>query len=141
LSGLVLAILACALFTEILTWTGEIAASFHSSGNFFTSFVSEPNVYSFIVAFLAGIAGTVALAQGRQAALAGVLVSVTTIPAAAAVGVDAAVGQWSDAADALGQLAINLFALVLASLVTLWVHDRAWQRGAVTQSGPRAPSR
>ncbi len=140
ISGLALAIVGAAIFTEILRRLDEIPTDFHSSGNFFTSFVSEPNFYSFIVAFLAGIAGTIALAQGRQAALAGVLVSVTTIPAAAAVGVDAAVGDWSDAADALGQLGINLFSLVLASLATLWVHDRAWRRGTLRPSRRRAPS-
>jgi uncharacterized hydrophobic protein (TIGR00271 family) len=140
LSGLVLAIVACALFTEILRLLDEIPDDFRSSGNFFTSFVSEPNFYSFIVAFLAGIAGTIALAQGRQAALAGVLVSVTTIPAAAAVGVDAAVGDWSGAGDALGQLGINVVSLVLASLATLWVHDRAWRRGTLRPSRRRAPS-
>ena len=140
LSGLLLAIVAAAIITTVLEWVGEINRGFHSGSNFFTSFVSEPNVYSFIVAFLAGIAGTIALAQARQAALAGVLVSVTTIPAAAAVGVDAAVADWSDALGALGQLGINLVALVLASLATLWVHDRAWRRFGFRPSTPRARS-
>jgi uncharacterized hydrophobic protein (TIGR00271 family) len=138
--GLLLGILAAAMLTAILEWAGEIDPSFHSGGNFFTDFVSEPNVYSFIVAFLAGVAGTIALAQSRQAALAGVLVSVTTIPAAAAVGVNAAVADWSDALGAFGQLAINLLALVLASLATLWVHDRAWRGAGIRSSSPRAPT-
>jgi uncharacterized hydrophobic protein (TIGR00271 family) len=141
LGGLTLGIAAAALLTLVVDRLSEIGASFHSGGNFFTSFVSEPNVYSFIVAFLAGIAGTVALAQSRQAALAGVLVSVTTIPAAAAVGVNAAVAEWSDAAGALAQLAINLVALLLASVATLWVHDRAWRQVMFRRSVPRAPSR
>jgi uncharacterized hydrophobic protein (TIGR00271 family) len=141
LGGLLLAILSAAVLTTVLEGAGEIDSDFHSGGNFFTSFVSEPNIYSFIVAFLAGIAGTIALAQARQAALAGVLVSVTTIPAAAAVGVDAAVNDWPDALGALGQLGINLFALVLASLATLWVHDRAWRRFGLKSSTPRARSR
>jgi uncharacterized hydrophobic protein (TIGR00271 family) len=140
-SGLLLGIIGAAILTLVLEAVGDVSDSFQSSDNFFTAFVSEPNVYSFIVAFLAGIAGTVALAQGRQAALAGVLVSVTTIPAAAAVGVDAAVGDWPDALGAVGQLSINLTALVLASLVTLGIHDRAWRRGRLKPSAPRAPSR
>jgi uncharacterized hydrophobic protein (TIGR00271 family) len=141
LGGLTLGIAAAALLTLVVDRLSEIGASFHSGGNFFTSFVSEPNVYSFIVAFLAGIAGTVALAQSRQAALAGVLVSVTTIPAAAAVGVNAAVAEWSDAAGALAQLAINVVALLLASVATLWVHDRAWRQVMFRRSVRRAPSR
>ncbi len=139
--GLAIGIVSAASLTLVIDGLGELHKNFHSGGNFLTAFVSEPNVYSFIVAFLAGIAGTIALAQSRQAALAGVLVSVTTIPAAAAVGVNAAVAEWSDAAGALGQLAINLLALVLASLATLWVHDRAWRRVPVRSSPPRAPSR
>ena len=135
LGGLVIAIAAAAALTGALRAIGEIDSDFASGGNFFTKFVSDPNVYSFLVAFIAGIAGTIALAQGRQAALAGVLVSVTTIPAAAAVGLDAVTGDWSGAGDALGQLALNVVALLLASLSTLWVHDRAWRR--VTAAPPR----
>jgi uncharacterized hydrophobic protein (TIGR00271 family) len=137
--GLVVAIAASALLTAALRAIGEIDSGFTSGDNFFTKFVSDPNVYSFLVAFIAGIAGTIALAQGRQAVLAGVLVSVTTIPAAAAVGLDAVTGDWSGAGKALAQLTVNLVALLLASLATLWVHDRAWRR--VTVPPPRRPRR
>jgi len=132
LSGLAIGIVAAAAFTAILRAVDEIPADFSTGGNFFTAFVSEPNVYSFLIAFFAGIAGTIALAQGRQAALAGVLVSVTTLPATAAIGVDAVVEDWGDALDAFIQLLINLVALMLASIAALWVHDRAWRRLLLT---------
>ena len=55
------------------------------------------------------------------------LVSVTTIPAAAAVGVGMAAGQWDDAADGAIQLGINVVAILVAILVTLAVYDRVWK--------------
>ena len=64
----------------------------------------RPNAYSAVVAFVAGVAGTIALARSQATVVAGVLVSVTTIPAAAAVGVGMAAGQWDDAGDGAIQL-------------------------------------
>lgn len=86
-----------------------------------TLFISDPNRYSVIVAVLAGIAGMVSLTTAKAGALIGVLVSVTTIPAAANVAVAAAYRDWAECGGALGQLAINLVAIVAAALVTLAV--------------------
>jgi hypothetical protein len=47
-----------------------------------------------------------------------VLISVTTIPAAANVGVAAAYGNWGDCRGALAQLLLNLGALLLAGTAT-----------------------
>ena len=93
-----------------------------------TLFISDPNRYSVIVAMLAGVAGMVSLTTAKAGALIGVLVSVTTIPAAANVAVAAAYGDWSECAGATGQLVINLVAIVAAALATLavqrWVASR-----------------
>ena len=86
-----------------------------------TLFISDPNRYSVIVAVLAGVAGMISLTTAKAGALIGVLVSVTTIPAAANVAVAAAYGDWSECAGALGQLLINLVAIVTAGLATLAV--------------------
>ena len=96
--------------------------------------MTEPNVYSAVVALVAGIAGTISLARTQATALAGVLVSVTTIPAAAAIGIDAATAHWADLRGALLQLAINLSALLVAGIATLAVYDRAWSR--LTSAAP-----
>ena len=61
-----------------------------------------------LVAALAGVAGMVSLTTAKAGALIGVLVSVTTIPAAANVAVAAAYGDWAECGGALGQLVINL---------------------------------
>ena len=65
-----------------------------------TLFISDPNRYSVIVALLAGVAGMVSLTTAKSGALIGVLVSVTTIPAAANVAVAAAYGDWGECAGA-----------------------------------------
>jgi uncharacterized membrane protein len=46
---------------------------------------------------LAGIVGVVSLTQARANALIGVFISVTTIPAAASVGVSVAYASWHEA--------------------------------------------
>ena len=85
-----------------------------------TDFISEPDVFSFIVAFLAGVAGVLSLTSAKSGALIGVLVSVTTIPAAANIGLAAAYGEWGEWRGAMLQLALNLTAIVLAGVVTLF---------------------
>jgi uncharacterized hydrophobic protein (TIGR00271 family) len=124
--GLLVSILAAAATAAIARLFGEPLASFEPTSRFFTGFVTDPNAYSAVVALVAGVAGTIALARSQATALAGVLVSVTTIPAAAAVGVDAATGQWRDCWRASVQLGINVAAILVASLVTLAVYDRVW---------------
>ena len=61
-----------------------------------TLFISSPDLFSVIVAVLAGIAGVLSLSTAKSGALIGVLISVTTIPAAANVGVAAAYGDWHE---------------------------------------------
>jgi uncharacterized hydrophobic protein (TIGR00271 family) len=95
-----------------------------SAGHPFTSFVSEPDFLSFFVAFVAGCAGVLSLTSAKSGALIGVLISVTTIPAASNIGVAAAYGQWADAGGAAAQLGINLGAITLAGVGTLYLQRR-----------------
>ncbi len=125
--GLLIAMLAAGAATALFLAVGEVSPNSPRS-RFFTAFVTHPNFFSIVVAFVAGIAGTIALTRGRQETLAGVLVSVTTIPAAAAVGVDTVFGEWSDALGGLAQLGINVCSIVLASILTLAIHDRTERR-------------
>ena len=84
-----------------------------------TLFISSPNLFSVIVAVLAGIAGMLSLSTAKSGALIGVLISVTTIPAAANVGVAAAYRDWSEFGGAALQLGLNLVAIVVAGVATL----------------------
>jgi uncharacterized membrane protein len=64
------------------------------------------------------------LTSAKSGALVGVLISVTTIPAASNIGVASAYGDWSDAGGAALQLGINLSGIVLAGVITLFVQRR-----------------
>lgn len=104
-----------------------------------TGFIYAPDALSFVVAFLAGLAGMVALTAGRSGAVLGVLVSVTTIPAAGNCAVAVAFSATTDSADSrrayldqaatsLGQLLLNASGIVLAGLLVLFLHRLAWTR-------------
>jgi uncharacterized membrane protein len=61
---------------------------------------------------LAGIVGVVSLTESRANALIGVFISVTTIPAAASVGLSIAYSSWSEAGGSLLQLLLNVLVLI-----------------------------
>lgn len=98
---------------------------------------SAPNFFSFFVAFLAGIAGLLSLSSSKSGALVGVLVSVTTIPAAANAGLTVAYGQWSDALGSAEQLAANVGTLLVAGTATLIVQRIASARRRARQARSR----
>jgi uncharacterized hydrophobic protein (TIGR00271 family) len=126
--GFPLAITAAFLFSLIAKWTGLVDADFVLREHQLTAFVSEPNSFSFIVALFAGAAGTLSLTSAKSGALVGVLISVTTIPAAAAIGVAAAFADWPEWRGAIEQLTINLAAILIAGVATLLLQNLVYQR-------------
>jgi len=126
--GFPVGITAAFLFTLICVATGLVDSNFKSVDNPLTLFIARPDEFSFIVAVFAGAAGVLSLSSAKSGALVGVLISVTTIPAAANVGVAAALGNWSDWRGAMAQLSINLTAIVLAGVVTLFIQRRLFER-------------
>ncbi|WP_217208936.1 DUF389 domain-containing protein [Streptomyces sp. AC550_RSS872] len=106
-----------------------------------TGFIYAPDWFSFVVAVLAGAAGTLSLTSAKSGALVGVAISVTTVPAAA----NAAVALIYDDARqtwlSTGQLLLNLLGIILAGTLTLlaqkWFWDRQRQRRhALRDSAP-----
>jgi uncharacterized hydrophobic protein (TIGR00271 family) len=126
--GFPIGITGAFLFSLFARWTGLVGAGFALGERPLTAFISEPSTFSFIVALFAGVAGVLSLTSAKSGALVGVLISVTTIPAAAAIGVAAAFGDWPDWRGAIAQLAINLGAIVIAGIATLLVQDRVYER-------------
>jgi uncharacterized hydrophobic protein (TIGR00271 family) len=124
--GLALGAVAALVATTVADAAGLVPEGFSPHEQPLTGFVVDPSLLSFAVAFLAGIVGTLSLTQAKAGALVGVLISVTTIPAVAAIGVAGALGSWEDARGAATQLLLNLVALVLAGVLTLWVQREAW---------------
>jgi uncharacterized hydrophobic protein (TIGR00271 family) len=93
-----------------------------------TSFIWQPDALSWVVGLLAGVAGMLSLTSAKVGTLVGVLISVTTVPAAANVAVAAAYGVGREAAGSALQLVINLTAIVVAGVLTLLVQRMAWKR-------------
>jgi uncharacterized hydrophobic protein (TIGR00271 family) len=90
--------------------------------------IDTPNAFSIIVAVLAGIVGVVSLTEARASTLIGVFISVTTIPAAADVGLSMAFEEWSEAGGAFLQLLANVVILIVVGAVGLAVQRRIWGR-------------
>ncbi len=133
--GFPVGITAAFLFTLICVATGLVDSNFKSVDNPLTQFIAKPNDFSFIVAVFAGAAGVLSLTSAKSGALIGVLISVTTIPAAANIGVAAALGNWADWRGAMAQLILNLFAIVLAGICTLYVERRLFERRRLRHLG------
>jgi uncharacterized membrane protein len=79
------------------------------------------------VALAAGIAGMLAF-ETRASSAVGVAISVTTIPAAAYLGVAAAVGESDKAWGALAVLGVNVALLLVGGTATLIVQRRMTAR-------------
>jgi uncharacterized hydrophobic protein (TIGR00271 family) len=83
------------------------------------AFIYEVGPFSVIVALLAGAAGMLSLMSAKSAALVGVFISVTTVPAAAFASVAVVEGRWAQAMASAAQLLINLVGIVLAAATVL----------------------
>jgi uncharacterized hydrophobic protein (TIGR00271 family) len=117
--GFAVGMAAAVILTRILTAAGLLNESMLIAERPLTSFIWKPDALSWIVGFLAGIAGMLALTSAKSGALVGVLISVTTIPAAANVAVALAYWVPSEAMGSAIQLVINLSAIAVAGTLTL----------------------
>ncbi|MFF7246643.1 DUF389 domain-containing protein [Embleya sp. NPDC008237] len=102
-----------------------------------TEFIFQPDWLSFWVALLAGVAGMLSLTSAKSGALIGVLISVTTVPAAANAAVAIRYSDYAQAAGSMGQLGLNLAGIVLAGTLTLLVQRGLWSLQAA--HGKRRP--
>uniref|UniRef100_A0AAU3GTZ0 DUF389 domain-containing protein n=1 Tax=Streptomyces sp. NBC_01401 TaxID=2903854 RepID=A0AAU3GTZ0_9ACTN len=91
-----------------------------------TNFIWHPDQVSFVVALLAGIAGTLSLTSAKSGALIGVAISVTTVPAAANAAIAFSYQDLQQAWGSSQQLLANLGGIVLAGTLTLLVQKALW---------------
>jgi uncharacterized hydrophobic protein (TIGR00271 family) len=129
--GLPAAITAVWLTTLIFKATGLTPHEFSEKSHSLANIIASPDFFSFFVASCAGVAGMLSLSTAKSGALIGVLISVTTIPAAANIGVAAAYGDWSSWAGSMGQLAVNVTAILAAGTITLVIQRRLYRRRRV----------
>jgi uncharacterized hydrophobic protein (TIGR00271 family) len=106
------------------------ADAFRLDRNHEVDFVFSVGVPSLVVAMLAGAAGMLAMTSAKSAALVGVFISVTTVPAAGYAVVAAVAGEWNRCLQSVGQLLVNLLGIVAAAAIVLIVR-RNGQRSAV----------
>jgi uncharacterized hydrophobic protein (TIGR00271 family) len=124
-AGFGAAAIAALLATAALRAAGLAPDNYEISERQLTAFISRPDALAVVVAVVAGIVGMLSVTEARSGSLIGVLVSVTTIPAVANVGVATAYGQATEVRGAALQLAVNIAGLVGAGIVTLVVQSRA----------------
>ncbi len=91
-----------------------------------TGFIWHPDGWSFLVAVVAGSAGVVALAVQKTATMAGVFISVTTVPAAGNLALGLALWQRSEIVGSLEQLGLNIVCMIVAGTVVLAMMRRWW---------------
>lgn len=129
-----------ALLIEAVGWTS--LESFKELDQ--VDFIYEVGPFSLVVALLAGAAGMLSLITSKSAALVGVFISVTTVPAAGYAVIAATVGEWRVALLSAGQLGINMIGIVVAGVIVLALWPRqgrdAGAREAVRALRVRPPS-
>lgn len=125
LVGFPVAIVVTALLAVLARAGGLITPADITGVHRETQFIYHPGWFSLITALVAGAAGMISLTSSKSAALVGVFVSVTTIPAAGNAAVAGVLGQWRETWLSLAQLGINLVGIVAAGVLTLEVMRRA----------------
>jgi uncharacterized hydrophobic protein (TIGR00271 family) len=126
--GFLLAILASLVFAAVIRGLDLEPRAFSAGVTPVSDLINTPNFFSVVVAVLAGIVGVVSLAESRANTLIGVFVSVTTIPAAADIGVSTAFGRFNEASGSIEQLLLNLVLLIVVGAITLDLTRRFWLR-------------
>jgi uncharacterized hydrophobic protein (TIGR00271 family) len=94
----------------------------------FSAAQTHVNTTTILVAFAAGVAGMLAV-ETRASAAVGVAISVTTIPAAAYLGVALGIGEFRKSLSAVAVLAANIALMLLGGSLALLVQRAAARRG------------
>lgn len=119
--GFPLAITGAFVASLIFKATELTPPDFTAEEHGIANLISSPDAFTVIVALCAGAAGMLSLSTAKSGALIGVLISVTTIPAAANIGVAAAYGDGEGWVGSMAQLSLNLVSIVVAGTLVLAV--------------------
>ncbi len=140
-AGFALAVVATLVFALLIRWSGHTPPLYQDGVRPVSDLINSPNVFSVIVAVLAGIVGVVSLTESRANALIGVFISVTTIPAASDMGLSAAYGSWPEARGSTFQLLLNVVLLIAVGAGGLRLQRWFWRnRTARVAARARRPS-
>jgi uncharacterized hydrophobic protein (TIGR00271 family) len=131
-AGFLAAIFAALVFSLGIRWLGQVPGPFLAGLRPVANLINSPDLFSVVIAVLAGIVGVVSLTEARANAMIGVFISVTTIPAASAIGVSAAFGSWADAGGSALQLLLNVVLLIVVGAVALRAQRWIWRGQTAT---------
>jgi uncharacterized hydrophobic protein (TIGR00271 family) len=138
--GFGLAVIGSLLLSAIIRAGGLAPTAFLLGIRPVSHLINTPDWFSFIVAVLAGVVGVISLTEARASALIGVFISVTTIPAAADIGVSLAFQSWHEAWGSALQLLLNVTVLVLVAVIGLPLQRALWGRVLRRYAAPSATS-
>jgi uncharacterized hydrophobic protein (TIGR00271 family) len=127
--GFAVAITTVAMLAMLARWAGVIAAEdliLQSRPG--TAFIYSPSGWSLVIAVIAGAAGVLSLTSAKSTGLAGVFISVTTIPAAGNIAVALVFANWDEVWGSTLTLVINIIGMGLAGWATLAVQQVWWRR-------------
>ena len=91
-----------------------------------TGFIWQPDMWSFVVALVAGAAGVLALAIQKTSTMVGVFISVTTVPAAGNLALGLALWERTEIVGSLEQLGANIAGMLIAGVLTLAFMRTCW---------------
>ncbi|GAB2893788.1 DUF389 domain-containing protein [Streptomyces mayteni] len=126
LVGFPLAMLLTSGFALVMDGWGVFSKAQFEQPHPTVEFVWQPDIMSFVVALLAGVAGMVSLTSAKSAALVGVTISVTTVPAAGHAALALSYGHVTEALGSMLQLGVNLAGILVAGTLTLLVQKVSW---------------
>ena len=125
--GFLIAIVVTFVFSLFIRLTGDTPDAYRDGVRPVSDLINSPDLFSVVIAVVAGIIGVVSLTEARAGALIGVFISVTTIPAAADIGLSVAFQSWRAARGSTFQLLLNVVLLILIGAVALRVQRLVWR--------------
>ena len=138
------AVAVVAVLAWLVSLTGALDAEMITRPRPNTSFIWHPDMWSLVVALVAGAAGVLALAIEKTATMVGVFISVTTVPAAGNLALGLGLWQTSEILGSLEQLGVNIAGMVVAGVVVLFLMRVGWTWVTVQAErlfGERVPRR
>lgn len=122
------AVLVTALLALLLSSIGLLAAEEVTRPRPNTDFIWHPDLWSFVVALVAGAAGALALAIEKTSTMVGVFISVTTVPSAGNLALGLALWETGEIVGSLAQLGTNVAGLLIAGTGVLMFQRAFWPR-------------
>ncbi len=138
--GYLAAILAVALLALLGRLTGAVTADGVAGPRPLTGFIWRPDLWSCLVAVIAGMAGALALTAEKSNTLVGVFISVTTVPAAGNLALALATWLPSEVTGSVAQLAVNVAGMLLGGVAILG-GQRVFGTGPISRAGQHGVAR